>query len=55
VRFVSFGIVAVLMLRTSTTLGLLVLIGVPLASALVAPLMRPLHRRQTRSASWSAR
>ncbi|HEX2158709.1 MAG TPA: ABC transporter ATP-binding protein [Actinomycetes bacterium] len=45
---VSFAIVAVLLLRTSTTLGLLVVAGVPLLSAGVGPLLRPLHRRRAR-------
>src|SRR5215213_436543 len=45
---VSFAIVATLMLRTSTTLGLLVAVGVPLLSAAVGPLLRPLHRRRAR-------
>jgi ABC-type multidrug transport system fused ATPase/permease subunit len=45
---VSFVVVAALMLRTSTTLGLLVVVGVPLLSAAVAPLLRPLHRRRAR-------
>jgi ABC-type multidrug transport system fused ATPase/permease subunit len=45
---VSFGIVAVLLLRASTTLGLLVVAGVPLLSAGIGPLLRPLHRRRTR-------
>jgi ABC-type multidrug transport system fused ATPase/permease subunit len=45
---VSFGIVAVLLLRASSTLGLLVVAGVPLLSAGVGPLLRPLHRRRTR-------
>jgi len=45
---VSFVIVAVLLLRASTTLGLLVVAGVPLLSAGVGPLLRPLHRRRTR-------
>ena len=45
---VSFALVAVLLLRTSTTLGLLVVAGVPLLSAGVGPLLRPLHRRRTR-------
>jgi ABC-type multidrug transport system fused ATPase/permease subunit len=44
----SFVVVAVLMLRTSTTLGLLVVAGVPLLSAAVGPLLRPLHRRRAR-------
>ena len=45
---VSFGVVAVLMLRTSTTLGLLVAVGVPLLSAAVGPLLAPLHVRRAR-------
>jgi ABC-type multidrug transport system fused ATPase/permease subunit len=44
----SFVVVAVLMLRTSTTLGLLVVAGVPLLSGAVGPLLRPLHRRRAR-------
>jgi ABC-type multidrug transport system fused ATPase/permease subunit len=43
---VSFVVVAVLMLRTSTTLGLVVAAGVPLLSAAIGPLLRPLHRRR---------
>jgi len=46
--FVSFVVVAALLLRTSTTLGLLVVAGVPLLSAGVGPLLRPLHRRRAR-------
>jgi ABC-type multidrug transport system fused ATPase/permease subunit len=45
---VSFAIVATLMLRASTTLGLLVAVGVPLLSAAVGPLLAPLHRRRAR-------
>jgi ABC-type multidrug transport system fused ATPase/permease subunit len=45
---VSFVIVAVLLLRASTTLGLLVVAGAPLLTAGVGPLLRPLHRRRTR-------
>ena len=45
---VSFVMVALLMLRASTTLGLLVVAGVPLLTAGVGPLLRPLHRRRTR-------
>jgi ABC-type multidrug transport system fused ATPase/permease subunit len=44
----SFVVVAVLMLGSSTTLGLLVVAGVPLLSAAVGPLLRPLHRRRAR-------
>src|SRR4029450_11552520 len=65
---VSFVLVAVLMLRSSATLGLLAVgggalrsaarrpatlallvgVGVPLLSAAVGPLLRPLHRRRAR-------
>ena len=44
---VAFAIVAAVLLATSPGLGLLVLIGVPLLSLTVAPLLRPLHRRQS--------
>src|SRR4030095_16059900 len=44
----SFVVVAALMLRTSTTLGLLVVVGVPLLSAGVAARVRPLRRRRAR-------
>jgi ABC-type multidrug transport system fused ATPase/permease subunit len=42
---VSFLVVAVILLRTSTTLGLLVLIGVPLLLLLIGPILKPLQRR----------
>ena len=42
---VSFIVVAVLLLRTSTTLGLVVLIGVPLLLLLLGPLLKPLQRK----------
>jgi ABC-type multidrug transport system fused ATPase/permease subunit len=45
---VSFFVVAALMLRASATLGAVVLLGVPLVSAAVGPLLRPLHDRQAR-------
>jgi ABC-type multidrug transport system fused ATPase/permease subunit len=45
---VSFVVVAVLMVRTSPTLGLVVAAGVPLLSAAIGPLLAPLHRRRTR-------
>jgi ABC-type multidrug transport system fused ATPase/permease subunit len=45
---VSFVVVAVLMLRTSRTLGLVVVAGVPLLSGALAPLLRPLHARRAR-------
>ena len=42
---VSFLVVAAILLRTSVTLGLVVLVGVPLLLLLVAPLLKPLQRR----------
>lgn len=42
----AFVVVAVILLSTSVTLGLLVLIGVPVLLAAIAPLVRPLQRRQ---------
>lgn len=41
---VSFVVVAVVLLQTSVTLGLVVLIGVPLVVLLVGPLLSPLQR-----------
>jgi ABC-type multidrug transport system fused ATPase/permease subunit len=43
----AFVAVSVIMLLTSVELGLVVLIGVPLLSLAIAPLIRPLHHRQT--------
>jgi ABC-type multidrug transport system fused ATPase/permease subunit len=42
---VSFLVVAVILLRTSSTLGLVVLIGVPLLLVVLGPLLKPLQRR----------
>jgi ABC-type multidrug transport system fused ATPase/permease subunit len=42
---VSFVLVAVILLQTSTTLGLLVLIGVPTLVLLIGPILKPLDRR----------
>ncbi len=42
---VSFLVVAVILLQTSVTLGLVVLVGVPVLLLLVGPLLRPLQRR----------
>jgi ABC-type multidrug transport system fused ATPase/permease subunit len=42
---VSFVLVAVILLQTSVTLGLVVLIGVPLLMLGVAPILGPLQRR----------
>ena len=44
----SFLVVAVILLRTSTVLGLLVLIGVPVLLLAIGPLLRPLQRRNLR-------
>jgi ABC-type multidrug transport system fused ATPase/permease subunit len=46
--FVAIAAVAGIMLATSPPLGLIVVIGVPLIIVAVAPLLRPLHRRQVR-------
>jgi len=43
--FFSFIVVAVLLLRTSTTLGLVVLLGVPLVLLAIGPLLKPLQKR----------
>ncbi len=43
---VGFVLVAVLVLTSSPPLGLLLLIGVPLLTLTLGPLLRPLHRRQ---------
>jgi ABC-type multidrug transport system fused ATPase/permease subunit len=42
---VSFLVVAVVLLRTSVTLGLTVLVGVPLLLLAIGPLLKPLQRR----------
>nr|WP_216654181.1 ABC transporter ATP-binding protein [Nocardioides sp. zg-DK7169] len=44
---VSFVVVAVILLQTSVTLGLVVLLGVPLLMLLVGPVLAPLQRRST--------
>lgn len=43
---VAFGIVAAILLTSSVTLGVIVLVGVPVLMLTIAPLFRPLHRRQ---------
>ena len=43
---VSWVVVSFILLATSTTLGLVVLVGVPVLATLSVPLMRPLHRHQ---------
>ena len=44
---VAFLVVAALLLSTSTTLGLVVLIGVPLLTVAIGPLLKPLQQRNT--------
>ncbi|HEY0692549.1 MAG TPA: ABC transporter ATP-binding protein [Kribbella sp.] len=43
---VAFVIVAVILLSSSTLLGLVVLIGVPIMLFCLGPMLRPLHKRQ---------
>jgi len=43
---VAFVVVAMVLLHLSTLLGTIVLIGVPLLSLFIAPLVRPLERRE---------
>ena len=43
---VSYAVVAVVLLRTSVPLGLLVLVGVPVLTGVVGLLVKPLQRRQ---------
>src|SRR5262249_5916965 len=45
---VAIILVGVILLFTSLPLGLIVLVGVPLMAAIVAPILRPLHRNQRR-------
>ncbi len=44
---VAYAAVAVVMLFVSPTLGIVVIIGVPLTAAAIAPLVRPLERRES--------
>ncbi|GAA1666427.1 ABC transporter ATP-binding protein [Kribbella yunnanensis] len=44
---VAFAVVATILLSTSTVLGLVVLIGVPVMLFCLGPMLRPLHRRQS--------
>ncbi|MEJ7795826.1 MAG: ABC transporter ATP-binding protein [Nocardioides sp.] len=48
---VSFVLVSVILLQTSVTLGLVVLLGVPLLMLLIAPLLNPLQRRSAHQRS----
>lgn len=45
---VAIAAVTVILITTSPPLGAVVLVGVPLVTAAVGPLLRPLHRRQDR-------
>lgn len=42
----AFIVVSIILLHSSLTLGLIVLIGVPLVTLMVGPIVIPLHRRQ---------
>ncbi|MFD3403172.1 ABC transporter ATP-binding protein [Kribbella sp. NPDC058693] len=44
---VAFVVVAAILLSSSTALGLVVLIGVPIMLFCLGPMLRPLHRRQS--------
>jgi len=44
---VAFAVVAAILLSSSTTLGLVVLIGVPVMLFTLGPMLRPLHKRQS--------
>lgn len=44
---VAFVVVAVILLSSSTVLGLVVLIGVPVMVFCLGPMLRPLHKRQS--------
>ena len=46
---VAFVVVAAILLSTSTTLGLVVLIGVPVMLFLLGPMLRPLHQPAVRA------
>jgi ABC-type multidrug transport system fused ATPase/permease subunit len=52
---VSYLVVAVILLRASTPLGLIVLVGVPLLVSLLTFIVRPLQRRQARQREESGR
>ncbi|MEI7641829.1 MAG: ABC transporter ATP-binding protein [Streptomycetaceae bacterium] len=45
--FVSFFFVAILLIKSSPTLGIMVIIGVPLMSLLIAPIIKPLQSRES--------
>ncbi len=52
---VAYGIVAFLMLRESVTLGLVVVLGLPLVALALGQLVRPLHRKQAAQREASGR
>ena len=52
---VSYVVVAVILLSTSRTLGLVVLIGLPVLVALLAFIVRPLQKRQAHQREESGR
>ena len=52
---VSYVVVAVILLGTSRTLGLVVLVGVPILTALLAFIVRPLQKRQAHQREESGR
>ncbi len=52
---VSWVVVSFILLATSRTLGLVVLVGVPVLATLSVPLMRPLHRHQAAQRESSGR
>lgn len=52
---VAYGIVAVLMLRVDLTLGLVVLLGLPVVAVVLGQLVRPLHAKQAAQREASGR
>ena len=51
----SYVVIAAFLLRTSRSLGLVVLVGVPLLTAVLGLLVKPLHRRQAAQREESGR
>lgn len=52
---VAYGVVAVLMLRVDVTLGLVVLLGLPVVAVVMGRLVKPLHRKQAAQREASGR
>ncbi len=52
---VAYGIAALVMLRTSVSLGLIVLLGLPTVAVCIAALVKPLQRRQAAQREASGR